>query len=81
MRGPLPVCAAGVAPIVASAQRLENLHLNCERLPELLEVLLLGSDLSESHPTATDHSVGDDDIDGNQPIETDTRDRVGPGSN
>ncbi len=41
---------------------------------------LSSSDISESQPAAPNHSVGDNDIDGNQPIETDTRDSVGPRS-
>src|SRR5215208_8274500 len=41
---------------------------------------LSSSDISESQPAAPNHSVGDNDIDGNHPIETDTRDSVGPRS-
>src|SRR5215208_4373425 len=46
----------------------------------VLQRALSRSDLSESQPTATDQPIGDNDIEGNQPIKTHTRDSVGPRS-
>ena len=65
---------------ISPAQELQSLHKNYERSLGPLKALRLSSDVSESQPATPNHSVGNDDIDGNQPIETDTRDSVGPRS-
>src|SRR5215216_1000015 len=71
-----------LAPKFAFDSKLPTLNQNYERLLEPLKVLQLRSAPCE-HPSAIpdySKSIGDNDIDGNQPIETDTRDRVGPRS-
>jgi hypothetical protein len=69
----------GFAQIFA-AQKLQSLHKNYERSLGPLKALRLSSDVSESQPATPNQSVGDNDIDGNQPIEPNTRDSVGPRS-
>ena len=54
------------------------MELTGTRVTKALE--LSSSDLSEAQPVASNHSIGDDDIDGDYPIETHTRYSIGPRS-
>jgi hypothetical protein len=74
-------CQAALVGKWGFEPELRSLNLNYKGLLEALKALQLSSsDLSESQPVASNYSVGDDDIEGNHPIQTDTRYRPAFGS-